>query len=55
MTTALHPGTTPRPSATPMELLSRGVPLSLLLDLALGPHSRELLDEERVPAQRTGS
>ena len=41
----------PRPSHA-MDLLSRGVPLSLLLDLALGPHSEELLQQERVPAQR---
>ncbi len=42
-----------RPSAA-MSLLERGVPLSLLLDLALGPYSRELMETERadVPAQR---
>lgn len=38
-----------------MALLGRGVPLSLLLDLVLGPHSRELLEQERaVPAPRDG-
>lgn len=31
----------------PMDLLSRGVPLSLLLDLVLGPQSQDLLDHER--------
>jgi hypothetical protein len=30
-----------------MRLLADGVPLSLLLDLALGPRSEELLAEER--------
>ena len=43
----------PRPSETGMALLSSGVPLSLLLDLVLGPRSEELLDAERpVPAPR---
>ncbi len=41
-----------------MALLARGVPLSLLFDLVLGPRSRELLDAERltaaVPLQRLG-
>ena len=45
MTTAL-----PAPA---LDLLTRRVPLTLLLDLALGPHSRELLDEERTPQQRS--
>ncbi|MFN2523439.1 MAG: hypothetical protein ABR614_09045 [Mycobacteriales bacterium] len=35
----------------PMTLLSSGVPLTLLLDLVLGPHSEELLTHE-LPAQR---
>lgn len=35
-----------------MALLGSGVPLSLLLDLAMGPHSSELLAEERVSAGR---
>ncbi len=37
-----------------MALLSIGVPLSLLLDLAFGPHSEELLFVERsgIPTQR---
>lgn len=39
-----------RPFADAMRLLGSGVPLSLLLDLAMGPHSRELLDVERSPA-----
>lgn len=44
----------PRPSEAGMSLLSSGVPLSLLLDLAYGPRSRELLANERpsVPDQR---
>ncbi len=45
----------PSPSATAMELLSQGVPLSLLLDLVMGPHSRELLDMERIPGPRSPS
>ena len=40
--------------ATPMHLLAQGVPLSLLLDLALGPRSEDLLREEAaVPAPRS--
>ena len=31
-----------------LSLLRCGVPLSLLLDLALGPDSRSLLERERV-------
>jgi NAD-dependent oxidoreductase involved in siderophore biosynthesis len=31
----------------PMALLSSGVPLSLLLDLVLGPNSEDLLSHER--------
>jgi hypothetical protein len=31
-----------------MALLSGGVPLSLLLDLALGPNSEELLSHEHL-------
>lgn len=43
------PRAVPSPSATtPMALLAGGVPLSLLLDLVLGPRSEELLAEERV-------
>ena len=39
--------------AAPMRLLAQGVPLSLLLDLAMGPRSEELLREEVfVPATR---
>ena len=37
---------------TPMSLLESGVPLSLLLDLVLGPRSEELMTEERTPAPR---
>ncbi len=33
-----------------MALLARGVPLSLLFDLVLGPRSREVLDAERLTA-----
>ena len=36
----------------PMALLSSGVPLSLLLDLVLGPDSEDLLSHERVPQPR---
>ena len=32
----------------PMALLSSGVPLSLLLDLVLGPHSEDLLTHEHL-------
>lgn len=41
----------PRPWAA-MALLGSGVPLSLLLDLAFGPRSEELLAAERAPRQR---
>lgn len=45
---------TPRPSETAMSLLGKGVPLSLLLDLAFGPRSEEILFVERaqLPVQR---
>lgn len=43
---------TSQPSDTAMSLLSNGVPLSLLLDLAFGPRSEELLELERIPSQR---
>jgi hypothetical protein len=36
------------PQTGPMALLASGVPLSLLLDLALPTHSRALLDGERA-------
>lgn len=39
--------------ASPMRLLAGGVPLSLLLDLALGPFSEDLLVHEPRPAGRT--
>ena len=35
------------PLAEPMALLRSGVPLSLLLDLAVGPRSEDLLRRER--------
>lgn len=40
----------------PMALLKHGVPLSLLLDLAFGPRSEDLLRDERVdvPPPRVG-
>lgn len=42
-----------RTAVTPMALLAHGVPLSLLLDLALGPDSEDLLRQElRLPQQR---
>ena len=31
---------------SPMKLLESGIPISLLLDLVLGPQSADLLDEE---------
>lgn len=45
-----------RARPTPMSLLEHGVPLTLLLDLAFGPRSEELLQAERgsVPPQRAG-
>lgn len=48
------PAAAPQPElAAPMVLLAKGVPLSLLLDLALGPRSEDLLREEvDVPAPR---
>jgi hypothetical protein len=36
----------------PMALLSSGVPLSLLLDLFLGPDSEDLMSHERLPEPR---
>ena len=41
-----------RPSAG-MSLLSNGIPLSLLLDLAFGPHSEELMFLERAGVPET--
>jgi hypothetical protein len=35
-----------------MTLLSSGVPLSLLMDLVLGPCSEDLLSHEGLPSQR---
>jgi hypothetical protein len=32
----------------PMALLSSGVPLSLLMDLVMGPHSEDLLSHEHL-------
>ncbi len=43
---------TARHAQAAMDLLGNGVPLSLLLDLAWGPRSEELLESERIPAQR---
>ncbi len=40
-----------RRSADVMALLAAGVPLSLLLDLVLGPHSEDLLRQERSTGQ----
>ena len=47
----------PRPAdagtSAGMSLLSNGIPLSLLLDLAFGPHSEELMFLERsIPESR---
>ncbi len=36
---------------SPMVLLRNGIPLSLLLDLVLGPQSADLLEQERVAPQ----
>ena len=33
---------------SPMKLLESGIPISLLLDLVLGPQSADLLDEEHA-------
>ena len=44
---------TPAPAEAAMSLLSNGIPLSLLLDLALGPFSEELFVTE-IPSQRQG-
>ena len=52
MSTAPDTGLSTRPSQA-MRLLERGIPLSLLLDLAYGPRSEELLRDE-LPTQRTG-
>jgi hypothetical protein len=38
---------------TPMRLLESGIPLSLLLDLAMGPESADLLVHERPSAQNS--
>ena len=49
------PVATPCPSGAAMDLLGNGVPLSLLLDLAFGPHSEELMFVERgsgIPTPR---
>jgi hypothetical protein len=35
---------------SPMQLLESGIPLSLLLDLVMGPESADLLDHERGSA-----
>lgn len=35
---------------SPMALLASGIPLSLLLDLACGPQSADLLDHEHATA-----
>ncbi|MCW2777991.1 MAG: hypothetical protein JWN17_1716 [Frankiales bacterium] len=35
----------------PMALLASGIPLSLLIDLALGPESEDLLAAEEAPDQ----
>ncbi len=40
------------PMAAPMALLASGVPLSLLLDLAFGPSSEDLLRREQAVVVR---
>ena len=35
---------------SPMRMLESGIPLSLLLDLVMGPESADLLDHERSDA-----
>jgi hypothetical protein len=39
---------------SPMRLLESGIPLSLLLDLVLGPESADLLDHEQPSAADGG-
>ena len=41
-----------RVTPAPMTLLSSGVPLSLLMDLVLGPCSEDLLSQEGLPTPR---
>ena len=43
-----HPGA---PDDALMDLLADGIPISLIMDLAMpaGPHSRELLEAEGAP------
>lgn len=49
---APHRSAEDRPSAG-MSLLSNGIPLSLLMDLAFGPHSEELMSLERAGVPQT--
>lgn len=37
---------------SPMVLLENGIPLSLLLDLVLGPQSADLMEHEAAAAQQ---
>jgi hypothetical protein len=39
---------------SPMKLLESGIPLSLLLDLVMGPQSADLLDHERSSGAHGG-
>lgn len=39
---------------SPMRLLESGIPLSLLLDLVMGPDSADLLDQERPSGPNRG-
>ena len=47
-------GCAPRQMASPMALLQGGVPLSLLMDLVLGPQSDDLLRWEQSSQPSTG-
>lgn len=54
MSTAPLVATPPPTQSRGMSLLSNGIPLSLLLDLAFGPHSEEVFAQElsELPTQR---
>lgn len=46
-----HGVTTWEGTVSPMDLLASGIPLTLLLDLVLGPQSADLLEHERPAPQ----
>jgi hypothetical protein len=45
----------PAPTASAMALLAQGIPLSLLLDLVIGPESADLLVNERPESVRAAA